>query len=416
MNKKFTVIMSVIEIILHSAIFLTGMVVICYEPLSYRPEEYVLCLLVIPAVVLAWCMRHIKISNRKFYMAHAIPVIATIIMGRSDNEKFLICILMLVLAGYSSYIMYRNEHADKEKPSYVMLAVMLFAFISGQSYGSKIVVYTAIVSTVVFVILSVLYDNLFRMKLVFRENAEMSDFPARRLIKVNVCIMVFTVLAILAAMFISGRIGSGDFTFLSRFGAAVARVVAIFVIWIIEMLGKFQDRAPQGAPRPEEDVSDRILEYMTEGSDGTIERLINAAIAVIAIIILIAVFAALFRALNRFMRKERVKTEGNDVIEFIKDENRESTIRTRKVRKERQAVSDNDRFRKMYRRAVKKGMRKNGTKTLPASMTPTEITDSNITKETALSAKITNAYEIARYSNESVTKEQIETLKSIGSK
>lgn len=416
MNKKITIIMSIIEIVLQSILFLTGMVVICYEPLGFAPGDYPRCMTVVAAVIFMWILRHIKISKRKFYICHAIPAAAAVIMGRSDSESFLTCILMLLLAAYSSYIMYRSERPDKERPSYFMLAVMLLAFVSGGTYNSGIVIYTSVASTAAFVVLSVLYENLFRMKLVFRENQNMSDFPAARLIKVNGFIMLFTLLVMLAAMFLFKKAGSGDFTFLSSLGIAVGRAVATFIIWLIEMLGKFQDKAPEGQPVPDNDTKDMLLEYMTSGSDGTIEKIINSVIAVAAIIILAAAFIAFVRAIGRFMRKEQAKREGNDIIEFVKDETKESTVKTDKAKTEQPVSSDNERFRKLYRGAVKKQMKKDKRKSLPVSMTPADITNSNITSKAPYSDEITAAYETARYSQESVTKEQIEQLRRISKK
>ena len=60
---------------------------------------------------------------------------------------------------------------------------------------------------------------------------------------------------------------------------------------------------------------------------------------------------------------------------------------------------------------VKRGMKKNGRKMLSPSMTPSDITNSNITDDEAIAAEITSAYEIARYSDDSVTKQDIEKLK-----
>lgn len=416
MNKKITIIMSVIEIILQSLPFLTGMVVICYEPLGFAPGDYPRCMAAVLAVVFTWILRHIRISRRKFYICHALPAAAAFIMGRSDNESFLTCILMLLIAAYSSYVMYRSERPDKERPSYFMLAVMIFAFVSGRTYNNDIVVYTSIASTAAFVIFSVLYENLFRMKLVFRENQDMSDFPAARLMKVNGFIMLFTLLAMFAAMFLFKNAGSGDFTFLSNMGVAIGRAAAIFIIWLIELLGKFQDKAPSGQQAPDKGAEDMLLEYMTSDSDGTIERIINSVIAVAAIIILAAAFIAIVRAVGRFMRKEQTKREGNDIIEFVKSENKENNIKAVKPAKEQPVSSDNERFRKLYRSAVQKQMKKDKRKNLPASMTPEEITNSNITSETPVSDEITAAYEMARYSQESVTREQIELLRRISRK
>ena len=412
MNKRFEILMPVLEIIMQCLVFLTGAVIVCYEPLAFAPGDFFRCLFVIPAVIAAWILRHKNMRNKRFYLWHAVIVIAAVIIGRNDNESFFFCILMLLLTLYSSYVMYKNERADKERPPYPMLIVMLYAFISGKSYDNNIVVGTALLSAAAFVILSVVYENLFRMKLVFRENQTMSDFPAKQLSKVNGYIIFITVAAMIAAMIIFAGIGTGDFSFLGKVGIVIGRAVAVFIIWLIEMLGKFQDKAPAGQNAPSGDVEDKILEYMTmDNGNGTIERIINAVIVVVAIMLVIAVIFALIKALNRFMQRENVKLEGSDVIEFVRGDSKKSRVRAAKVKEEPVTGTDNEKLRKMYRKMVKRGMKKNGRKMLSPSMTPSDITNSNITDNEAIAAEITSAYEIARYSDDSVTKQDIEKLK-----
>jgi len=114
------------------------------------------------------------------------------------------------------------------------------------------------------------------------------------------------------------------------------------------------------------------------------------------------------------MQKKGCINEGSDVIEFIKSTDKKEKIKHNTyAMEEKETGSSDERYRKLYRKAVKKGMKRSGTKTMPQAMIPGDITIQNITSDEKIAGEITRAYEIARYSHRSVSDGDIKQLKNI---
>lgn len=411
MNKR-NISMYALEIILQFIMFLTVAVIVCFGPLSYQSDEYWRCLMVVIPAAAAWYLRHRKISNRRFYLCHAFLLIAAFLAGRNDNERFFYCILMLLLIFYSSYVMYKNERPDKERPTYFVLVIMVAGLIAGKNSQNEVIINTSLATAALFVILAVIYDNIFSISLVFSENKNTVNFPDRQFLAVNRYIMFITVVVMLAVMALMSEAGNRDFSFLGEFGIVIGRAAATFIIWLIELLGKLQGKTVESQERPEGDASDELLGYFTEGNgDGSIEKIINAVIIVAAVIIIAAIITALIKVINRYMRRDHIKQEGNDTIEFIKKGESKSRIPSEKKRREASVSTDNEQFRKLYKRYAGRGMRRLWKGEIPVSMTPTDITIKGIVSDESEAEEITRAYEIARYSEASVTKDDIKNLK-----
>ena len=406
--------MSIIEILLAGTVFLVMAVVIGYEPLGYGAQDYWRCLTVYAVAAWTWFLRHAGITNRRFYAGHIAVVIAAVLFGRNDNEAFMYCVLVLIITLYSSYVMYKNKRADKERVSYVALLVMAAAYVSGTAYGSETVRTTAVLAAAAFAILSVVHQNMFRLDGVSEQNKMTVNFPARQLGRVNRWVMTVTITCMAAAMAVVLAVAGGHLGFVGEVLKVLGRGIATALIWIIEFLGKWQKTSSSGQNMPAEDAQDEILGYMTSGNgDGNIEKLINVIIAVTAIIIIAAVALAVIRALNTFMQKKDSINEGSDVIEFIKSDDKKEKLKRRERTADRETMSADERYRRLYRKAVRKGRRRSKAVAISEAMPPADITMQNITTDGKLAAEVTRAYEIARYSKASVSDEDIKRLKNI---
>lgn len=426
MDKRVQLIMIPVEIALQSVLFFVGMTVLGYEPLQYTMGDFPRCFAVLLPVAAAYWLRHCKTSGRKFFAAHAGMVCMGLLFGRNDVEKFFLCCLILVLAAFSYQIQYANKRADKERPSYFFVAVMLYAAISGRSYGSSVVVNTAFAGALVYILLSVLHSNLFRLGLVCQENRETMDFPERQLSRVNTSVIAGALFFMAVAGLALAGIGTGHFGWLTTLFQWFGKWIAMFLIWLIELLGKGQTRI-EGMPQVEETQGEDILEYFTDQSDGNVERLMNAVIIVAGIIIVAAFLYGVLRVFRAFLARIVVRqpmflggkavVEGSDTIEFIQAQERKR-LRVQRGAKER-GGTNSEKYRREYRKKVLRGAGlagrgKNAQKTfVDAGMTPAELTRSHITHDEVQADMITRSYEKARYSNELISKEEINFLKRL---
>jgi len=414
MNKtKHEILMPLIEILMSGTLFLALAVILCYEPLGFAMQDYWRCIvLAYAAAAWMWLLRHVKMSNRRFYIGHIVLAVAVILFGRNDNESFIYFVIAFVMINYSSFVMFKTQRSDRERPSYAFLLVMAAAYISGAVYGYAVVQNTAIAAAAGFVLLSVAHKNMFALKQVTAENVSTVNFPLSQITRVNKWILAATVILMAAAMLIALAAGGGRFGFLGDAAIVVGRYVAIFIIWLIEMLGKLTKSSSSGGQTAEDDGGDDILSYMTaDNENGDIEKIINAAIIVVAVIIVIFAIIAVIKTVNAFMQGHKTVTEGRDEIEFIKKDVKKIRIVHTDRREQDSAASIDEQYRRLYKKAVRRTMKKTGKKSLPASMTPSDITLENITRDEKQAQDVTRAYETARYSPESVSKQDIDRIK-----
>lgn len=408
MDKLFKNLRIFIEIVLQCSLFVTAFTVIGFEPLQYTKWEYWLCFWPCIPVVIFYFLRQKNLVNRSFYILHGIVFVLMVLAGRTDNEKFFIAILMLFIIGFSMQAKYRSTRPDKERPAYYLAAVMIYAYISGKVYGSDYVIMTAIVLLFVYVLLSVLHNNIFRMGLVYSENSKTANFPGRQLNKVNSFIMIITLVLMTLAMLVVFGIGKGHFWWLTDIIIVIGRIFIYLFLWFLELLGKLQPKASSDKKEVFEEGED-ILTYVTGNSDGNFEKIMNAFIIFAGLMVVIISLYFVFKYLHYYMRKKEAVKEGSDTIEFIKNKDsydfRKKTLRSKEILK-----SNNEKFRQRYKKTVLTRIKKEKMSAPNNAFMPSDITKGYITSEDSKSELITEIYEKARYSDEEISGEEMKSL------
>ena len=126
---------------------------------------------------------------------------------------------------------------------------------------------------------------------------------------------------------------------------------------------------------------------------------------------LAAVFALIYFGVKYLKQLNKTKRLGTDMVEYIKPDNRKVSIQNNVYKDVTETGEENNKkaVRKYYKKRVKKGF---GKEKPQKTYMPIELTKHSITNDEAQSKKITDIYEKARYSNEPITKEELDIIKS----
>ena len=129
------------------------------------------------------------------------------------------------------------------------------------------------------------------------------------------------------------------------------------------------------------------------------------------VLVLCAIVIGLIYALIRYVKHfNEAREEKNDLVEYVKPVRTRGMRKNKKMRDADNTGEMNWKLRKLYRKRVLKGSGKEGP---DKTQMPTELTQANITEDPGEAEHITRLYEKARYSDQSVTKEELEKMKNL---
>lgn len=280
------------------------------------------------------------------------------------------------------------------KHNYTLMGIQLFLFIA-------------------FVICQFFYNQLSELYKIFLVNEGKSEFPARRIIRINIIMMlVFAFFMIIGMLvFYSGKYGN-------IFQTISAGLMAVLkaILWV---LLKLIGRGPESSGVYEEETT-TASEISTNDDLNVVQNNVaaNALMEVVALVAIIGVLIAIIYAIIKYAKRfEKSLNDDVDEVEYLNKDAEKEQYGIKSVKKKESKDRNNIQYRKLYKKYArsKKYMTKNklsGAKP-DIAMMPDEITKKLITDDEEKSSIITKNYEKARYSDKEVTKEDIEFLKKL---
>lgn len=267
---------------------------------------------------------------------------------------------------------------------------------------------------IAFVICQFFYNQLNELYKIFSINEGKSEFPARRILRINVImIIVFASFMVIGMLiFYSGKYGN-------IFQTISAGLMAVLkaILWVLlKLLG----RGPDSSTIYEEETTTTQAEFGTNEDLFVPQNnaLANALMEVVAITAIIGVFIWIIYAIVKYAKNfGRSLDDDVDEVEYLNKASEKEQYRIKPEKEREPADKNNIQYRKLYKKYArsKKYMTKNklsGVKP-DKEMMPDEITRKLITDDEEKSSIITKNYEKARYSDSEVSKEDIEFLKKL---
>ena len=403
-------------------------------------NAYYCLIVVIPVLVTYYARKHIK-SYPLFICLNLVFVFIAAGLSKSDIEfAGYVCTAVAIVAHsirlkglYVQKKQYENAGSSTdysvsgrskddmqlavgagEKLHMAYCVFMIAFYIVGSYHNNTALMGIQLFLFMAFVICQFFYSQLSELYKIFVTNEGKSEFPARRIMRINVGMMIiFAIFMILGMLlFYNGRYGN-IFQTIGAGLMAVLKVILRILLWLI-------GRGPVSEPH-EEETTAATMDWNNQNDDLNQvynNTAANALMEVVAICAIIGVLVAIIYAIVKYAKKfSRSLDNDGDEVEYLNNDvqKEQNGIKLKKAREVKD--KNNIQYRKLYKKYArsKKYMTKNkmsGT-TVSQEMMPEEITKKLITDDEEKSRIITKNYEKARYSDEEVSKDDIEFLKKL---
>lgn len=388
-NRMMEVITIIIELVMRIIVAVCVSNFVVNGFMAYEEFQAVNTLYIIVPVTGFFLARRFLYNKGKimtafhlFFLLSVIPVVNT---SLEDTTVVFLTTLVFMIASIKS------KSQAPFVPADVGLILLAFILSSTLKYDSAAVI--PAYGAVIYVICYFIYLNMKNVREFLNENAQIKSFRADQALNVNTVMMAVFMIVCIIAMFAAPRLHIQDML------AVIGRWAGTGIIWILKQIDvptggyelEFQNISK---PKPADEAESVGL--MLGTGEGSV--ILDTIVAVIGAVILLACIFLVVRAVRQ-IRFERIS--GNDVKEFIHPEF--TDIKVTKSRKKRVfdlSIDNNERIRKKYKRYILKN--KGKTAVISNSALPCDIT-----RMAGGSEEITWIYEKARYSNETVTDEEM---------
>lgn len=432
-DKGLGFLTSALEALLQIVVFVS--LTSALAALLYPNDGFLLykCFLIVVPVVLGNMSRKYIHKFKLFVFVHILMIIAAVSVSSNDSELAVNVISVVVYVAYSirlknfaiqtqlsaaSTTMLDSEVekeaalrslVEGEKVSLYCAVCMIIGYFAAYYKGNSVVMELEIALCIIFVVLQIIYGNVLSLYQVFRINKDKTNFPAIQMKKVTAFVTITVTAMILLGMmvFYNGEYGN-IFTLVKNGLYSVAK---FFVRLLLMFLGAF------GKNAKETPVEETTKEAETEEPETTIfedadgSDFMEALAEAFGLVLIIACIIGIIYVVREYIKNfNSAKKIGRDYIENVKPKEDSEVVEKPVIVNQRKETKSEKNVRKIYKRLVLKG---NKGKAPDVSHTPDRLTTDNITDDKALADEITYIYEKARYSNENVSKSDIDKMKQL---
>lgn len=312
---------------------------------------------------------------------------------------FLICILR-----FRSKIKKEKSWLDSPAPSAVI--IFLLTFIMASYLDSESLMKTSWLNAALYMIVYFLHINLTHIYSFLQENQETANLPSRQIQKTNKILIITFLLLTLCAMIIM------PFTKIDKIILSIGHFALALIKYLLHII-PFSDSVYEA---PTQDTTELMLQPELAVAQATPEWLtflFDMLFFLLSIVIFIGVVVGLSYILYRLYKRFYPSIEENgDQKEFLPLSTNFSKSQKQKRRKKHNLWVDytpNGLIRKNYKRLIKKKL----TTPPPPSLSPNEIEEIALIKNTENIETIHNLYEKARYSQLGCTYEESALMKKL---
>ncbi len=406
-NRVIVYSISLIEIVLQALIFLGLSLVLSF---ALFPTEYAsvwMCILVSVVPIVIFYVARFLIGNAVLvFILHVAVTLLVFYAGRSSEERLSYVVMGIAQFVFSMLLRSNGHKKESEKMPVALIAVFMAVIIIGEFVDINMLTSYGMLAGVAYIMLNILHRNLSNFNAFIVINRNTANFPLKQMLMVNSFIMGILITICGGVMLICvNKYVYGMFQAVTGAGQKVGAGI-LRLIFSLFQGGDTGDVHMTGMP---EAAGAALLE---PGESNELVKAILDAIAFVLIIIfavLMIIGVAVF--IIRLVRnlKGQNDLEG-DVKEFLTPEGiKIFGLKREKREKPDKAEQMNIKARKLYKNMVKHNAGRLG-KTISDNMFPEDISRLYIYH---MKEQATSIYEKARYSNRTITKEDIETLKTI---
>lgn len=393
-NRVLNFLLTILQVFMQMCVAVTAVNLFLHGFMGYEKFQ-VFNTLYIGIVVLIYYAAKSCVNNGKLsFVIHFLAAASVLFMVNGSAEDKMLVLVPAAVLGY-----YSMKKTSQEPFVPLDMGILVGCYIVGFSVKAESATVIPFYCSVVYMSAFFIWYNIRNLNRFVSENSKVKSFNTEQAVNVNSVMLMIFMLICAAVMFIMPQL---------HLQTVITNVLS--GIWNILLAGfhALNIQLPTGGYEKEmamETTPDNTGQEMAEFlgmSEGNV--VLDIIAAVFAAVVFVCMFILLIKALRDIRYK---KSSGNDVKEFVKPEfkKKEKTEQKKKV----YLFNEPDELavRRIYKHVIEKKLKKN--QSVKQNHTPQEIS-SEVLGWTEEAKDMTVIYEKARYSNEAVTREEVERI------
>lgn len=394
-NRVLNFLLTVLQIFMQMCVAVTATNLLLHGFMGYETFQ-VFNTLYIGIVVLVYYLARSYVNKGKVCLAiHVLAAVSVwFVINGSAEDKMLVFVPAAVLGFYSM------KRTTQEPFVPLDMGIILACYFAGFSVKSESATVIPFYASVIYMAAFFVWYNIRNLNRFVSEHSRVKSFNTEQAVNVNSVMLAIFLLLCGAVMFLMPRLHLQTVITGALSGLWNVVLAAFHALNIQMPTGGYEkEQAMQSKP---ESTGGEMPEFF-EMPEGNV--VLDIIAAVFAVVIVGCMMILVIKALRDIRYK---KSPGNDVKEFIRPEfkKKEKTVRTEK--KSSLLHPSNDMaVRRAYKSTVRGKLGKN--QSVKQNYTPREIS-SEVLGWTDEIKEVTLLYEKARYSDEVITKDEVEKM------
>lgn len=394
-NRVLNFLLTVLQIFMQMCVAVTATNLLLHGFMGYETFQ-VFNTLYIGIVVLVYYLARSYVNKGKVCLAiHVLAAVSVwFVINGSAEDKMLVFVPAAVLGFYSM------KRTTQEPFVPLDMGIILACYFAGFSVKSESATVIPFYASVIYMAAFFVWYNIRNLNRFVSEHSRVKSFNTEQAVNVNSVMLAIFLLLCGAVMFLMPRLHLQTVITGALSGLWNVVLAAFHALNIQMPTGGYEkEQAMQSKP---ESTGGEMPEFF-EMPEGNV--VLDIIAAVFAVVIVGCMLILVVKALRDIRYK---KSPGNDVKEFIRPEfkKKEKTVRTEK--KSSLLHPSNDMaVRRAYKSTVRGKLGKN--QSVKQNYTPREIS-SEVLGWTDEIKEVTLLYEKARYSDEVITKDEVEKM------
>lgn len=394
-NRVLNFLLTVLQIFMQMCVAVTATNLLLHGFMGYETFQ-VFNTLYIGIVVLVYYLARSYVNKGKVSLAiHVLAAVSVwFVINGSAEDKMLVFVPAAVLGFYSM------KRTTQEPFVPLDMGIILACYFAGFSVKSESATVIPFYAAVIYMAAFFVWYNIRNLNRFVSEHSRVKSFNTEQAVNVNSVLLAIFLLICGAVMFLMPRLHLQT-VITGVFSGLWNVVLAAFHALNIQMPtgGYEKEQAMQNKPESTDGEMPEFFE-MPEGN-----VVLDIIAAVFAVVIVGCMMILVIKALRDIRYK---KSPGNDVKEFIRPEfkKKEKTVRTEKKNSLLHPSNDMA-VRGAYKSTIRGKLGKN--QSIKQNCTPKEIS-SEVLGWTNETKDLTFLYEKARYSDEVITKDEVEKM------
>lgn len=394
-NRVLNFLLTVLQIFMQMCVAVTATNLLLHGFMRYETFQ-VFNTLYIGIVVLVYYLARSYVNKGKVSLAiHVLAAVSVwFVINGSAEDKMLVFVPAAVLGFYSM------KRTTQEPFVPLDMGIILACYFAGFSVKSESATVIPFYAAVIYMAAFFVWYNIRNLNRFVSEHSRVKSFNTEQAVNVNSVMLAIFLLLCGAVMFLMPRLHLQTVITGALSGLWNVVLAAFHALNIQMPTGGYEkEQAMQSKPESTGGETPAFFE-MPEGN-----VVLDIIAAVFAVVIVGCMMILVIKALRDIRYK---KSPGNDVKEFIRPEfkKKEKTVRTEK-KSSLLHLSNDMAVRRAYKSTVRGKLGKN--QSVKQNYTPREIS-SEVLGWTDEIKEVTLLYEKARYSDEVITKDEVEKM------